>query len=504
MEINKIGLYCVFFTLNLAVAQVKIGDNPETIDAASILELESSNGVLVLSRLTEAQMQSLVPLEGAIVYNTTSQCVFYYNSGQWNNLCNSSGNGVSFVDNGNGTFTIDVGNGPITFNGAPETTSTLVDNSNGTYTYTNEIGEETLISEGGPGGTTITDNGDGTYTVDDGVNSPFTFNGALETVSTLIDNSDGTYTYTNEEGGETIISTGGPGGTSITDNGDGTYTVDDGVNPPFTFDGAPETLTSITDNDDGSYTYRAEDGLETLITTGILGGDHIGTAGSVFFANSSTGAPFEANDDFFWDNTNKRLGIGTNTPTNELEVDGIIKSGRISNSVGTADFPSYHFTTNFNSGMFSPASGAMALASEGQEVVRVTGGNRVGIMVTNPQATLHVGGNLIVDGTITYGGGGTVLSKSPTDTKGIRRLSTPEVVLSKSDDTVILEGTVTQIVLPPPGPSNTGHVYIIKDLGGVPTTSNIPYVSGDGESSTTIKKGVLWLQSDGTDWQQIN
>ncbi|WP_343487730.1 hypothetical protein [Allomuricauda sp. d1] len=70
-----------------ATAQVKIGDNPQTIDPASVLELESSSRVLVISRMNSAQMNSLSPLRGALVYNTDTQCVHYFEGAQWINLC---------------------------------------------------------------------------------------------------------------------------------------------------------------------------------------------------------------------------------------------------------------------------------------------------------------------------------------------------------------------------------------------------------------------------------
>ena len=113
MNVNKILLTLFFLVTQLAVAQVKIGDNPNQIDAASIIELESTNKAFVLTRVTTAQMLGIKPLRGALVYNTDDQCVFYYSGSQWTNLCNGNttkGN-FSFVDNGNGTITINYSDG---------------------------------------------------------------------------------------------------------------------------------------------------------------------------------------------------------------------------------------------------------------------------------------------------------------------------------------------------------------------------------------------------------
>ncbi len=117
----------LLLTSNYLTAQIKIGDNPDTIDSASLLELESSNRAMVLSRVTSTQMQAIVPLQGALVYNTDLSCVFYFDGNSWSNLC--------------------TGGGPV---GA-----TLVANDDDSYTFTNSAGVETLISFNGSGGGSV-------------------------------------------------------------------------------------------------------------------------------------------------------------------------------------------------------------------------------------------------------------------------------------------------------------------------------------------------------------
>ncbi|NNC34364.1 MAG: hypothetical protein HKO09_05780, partial [Croceitalea sp.] len=70
-----------------AISQVKIGDSPQNIDPASVLELESNSKVLVITRVTTNQMNAIDPLRGALVYNTDEGCVFYFNGSSWLNLC---------------------------------------------------------------------------------------------------------------------------------------------------------------------------------------------------------------------------------------------------------------------------------------------------------------------------------------------------------------------------------------------------------------------------------
>ncbi|MFD0994026.1 hypothetical protein [Tenacibaculum geojense] len=89
-----------FATFNI-YSQVKIGDNPSIIDSNSILELESSDKVLVITRLTDAEMNSIQPLRGALVYNTDSDCVYTYNGTTWVSLCsNSTSNNITVTTSG--------------------------------------------------------------------------------------------------------------------------------------------------------------------------------------------------------------------------------------------------------------------------------------------------------------------------------------------------------------------------------------------------------------------
>jgi len=91
---KRIALPLLFIGLLLcgyASAQVKIGDNPQTIDPASVLELESTERVLVITRVDSIQMSNITPNRGALVYNTSADCVFYYNGTDWINLCGSEG-----------------------------------------------------------------------------------------------------------------------------------------------------------------------------------------------------------------------------------------------------------------------------------------------------------------------------------------------------------------------------------------------------------------------------
>ncbi len=62
---------------------LKLGDNPGTIDAASLLEMESTSLVFVPTRMNNAQMNAITPLEGALIYNTQEEALYYYENGAW-------------------------------------------------------------------------------------------------------------------------------------------------------------------------------------------------------------------------------------------------------------------------------------------------------------------------------------------------------------------------------------------------------------------------------------
>ena len=68
-------------------AQIKIGENPQNLDPSSVLELESNTRVLVITRMNTTQMENTTPLQGAMVYNTDTQCVHFYDGAQWINPC---------------------------------------------------------------------------------------------------------------------------------------------------------------------------------------------------------------------------------------------------------------------------------------------------------------------------------------------------------------------------------------------------------------------------------
>jgi hypothetical protein len=151
------------------------------------------------------------------------------------------------------------------------------------------------------------------------------------------------------------------------------------------------------------------------VTSGGTGTATAFTAGSVVFAGAS-GVYSQKNANFFWDNTNNRLGVNTATPSNDLEVAGTIRTSSGANYALFAN----NFLRSYASGTFffdnftvgqsfvwrvSSASAldttAMTMASTGNitvntgNVVIGTSGKGIQGTTTNDNANAGVVGELI-------------------------------------------------------------------------------------------------------------
>ncbi|MBO6534565.1 MAG: hypothetical protein JJ967_16190, partial [Muricauda sp.] len=92
MKTHILYLVIGLLMINTLSGQVKIGNNPQTLHPASVLELESSTRALVITRVTTGEMNNINPLAGALVYNTDEDCLHYYNGTEWINICEALDN----------------------------------------------------------------------------------------------------------------------------------------------------------------------------------------------------------------------------------------------------------------------------------------------------------------------------------------------------------------------------------------------------------------------------
>ncbi len=114
---------------------LKLGDNPGTIDAASLLEMESTSLVFVPTRMTTAQMNAISPLDGAVIYNTTEESLFYYDNGTWSAVggINEVGNNI-FAGSSAGDNTTGVQNAAFGFNAFRSNTTGARNTAVGNFT----------------------------------------------------------------------------------------------------------------------------------------------------------------------------------------------------------------------------------------------------------------------------------------------------------------------------------------------------------------------------------
>ncbi|MBU3905671.1 hypothetical protein KKC83_03160 [Patescibacteria group bacterium] len=135
------------------------------------------------------------------------------------------------------------------------------------------------------------------------------------------------------------------------------------------------------------------------------------TAGSVFFAGTS-GVLQQDNDNFFWDNTNKKLGIGTTSPLTKLTVQGT--AGQPVMNIASSTGASLLYVSesgNVGIGTASPSS-KFSVSGDGY----ITGGLGVGVVNTTAGTAIingaYVGALQVPYGSIVTPSGGSASNPS--------------------------------------------------------------------------------------------
>ncbi|MBK7762937.1 MAG: collagen-like protein [Bacteroidetes bacterium] len=128
------------------------------------------------------------------------------------------------------------------------------------------------------------------------------------------------------------------------------------------------------------------------ISNGGTGTNLVFTSGSVLFAGIN-GTYKQDNANFFYDNVMKRLGIGTSTPSQKLDVDGI---GQFSGGTTIGNVSAGYFgnSTNFSMRMRDDTNSHLYFQTFGGASTRmaITNSGRVGIGTTTPEHQLDVSG----------------------------------------------------------------------------------------------------------------
>jgi hypothetical protein len=226
---------------------------------------------------------------------------------------------------------------------------------------------------------------------------------------------------------------------------------------------------------------------------------------------------FNASDAFgrisFETNSTQRMTIDTSgnvTASNSVGVSGNAGMPVLQQAAGSASFPSYSFYDDGNTGMFRPSADALAFATGGSEVVRLSGGNLlVGLSAVEAVGT-SAGTQLRADGL--------VYAAATSDAHILSRRSTDGSILNFRKDTTTV-GSIASVggliqfgqgnanlkfsnasdVITPANGSGTDNNNAI-DLGSSSAAFKSLYLSGtigaDSSTAFTSMDGRLMFDND--------
>lgn len=209
------------------------------------------------------------------------------------------------------------------------------------------------------------------------------------------------------------------------------------------------------------------------------------TAGSVIYAGTS-GVLAQNNANFFWDNTNARLGIGTASPSNKLHVAGATRI--VAQGSGWEDHLnlfSNDGTNRWNILVDNGASDQLRIAYNGGSVDAIdilTNGN-VGIGISNPGAKLEIDGQVKINGG--NPGSGKVLTSDAAGLASWQPLGGNAI-----------SGTIT-----------AGNWYRIASNSGNRANAEFTlrdYISSGGHSTLTFRAGTSYNEADGASFTLLN
>ena len=338
-----LGLCTLLLPALVHAQQLKLGAAPSVIEKSALLDLNSDKQGLLLPRINDF---SVAPLnaapDGMLIYNVPDKLLYIRKNGIWRKL----------IDETNGITSVNGQTGPA----VTLTTNNITESANLYYT-------DARARAAFSAGTGINITGAGVISA---LNTTAIWNASQlqsRNISTAAPANNDVLTWDNATSTWLPKAPAAPGGmgtvTSVGLSMPSIFTV---TNSPVTTSG---TLTAALANQNqrlvfaspvnsnGTPTFRTLDALDIPAGSGsyiqnissgtqtasyaISGNGSVGgtftlpsmTSGSILFAGTG-GVVSQKNANLFWDNTNNRLGLGTVTPNNTLEVAGTVAATGVS------------------------------------------------------------------------------------------------------------------------------------------------------------------------------
>uniref|UniRef100_UPI002624BEA0 hypothetical protein n=1 Tax=uncultured Maribacter sp. TaxID=431308 RepID=UPI002624BEA0 len=232
-----------------------------------------------------------------------------------------------------------------------------------------------------------------------------------------------------------------------------------------------------------------------------------GTTGSIFFADTD-GTPTENNGQLFWNNSDNRLSIGNPlTGSNKLTVNGATRTSGLNNSNGTIGVPSYRFSDDSNTGMFSPNDEQIGFSVDGAEALRIDGTTSTTSVIINE--TLELEGT-VLDENDSAGTVGQVLSATATGTEWVDNYNPVKVIGKISSTGTITKATtgvtVTRIsigyyrvTLPTGSVSDADYIIQLSQPGRNGVGNDDPGISYSNQTTTSFEVIIGDNDNGGTD-----
>jgi len=349
VRIGKLVMLLMLITTVTQAQQLKLGANPSTLQKSALLELESTSQGLLLTRISDTTQSTMTSSpDGMLIFSKYDNTLRLRANGYWQKVLTNSA--------------------ITTLNGQQQAAQTLATSYTpaGTFQFTSAAGAHTLTipdASASQYGFVNTGaqifGGNKTFNGNTIFGGSTTMNGVVNMNGLTVDNTKDSvvlvyngmlYKKQLTAGSGSVTSVGlsmpgifGVSGSPVTTSGTltaslNTQTANQVFAGPATGAAAAPTFRSLVAADIPSLATNYIQNQTTVQTAnynisgnGTIGGSLIlpsFTSGSVPFMNGTTVA--QSNADFFWDNTNKRLGIGVHAPNNKLEIAGTVAATGLS------------------------------------------------------------------------------------------------------------------------------------------------------------------------------